>query len=274
MKTTNLAIALLGVVCALFTLMVQAQTVANQPAESKLDTAKIDAVFGRTGSWDTGNYVVNFPRSDLRVTLHGIQLAPGHVHSYATFTGSDNDAVMMGDVCALVEEVTPAVQKLRSSGIEVTGIHDHFLGESPLLTYIHFHGHGKATELARAFLGAVRTTAAPMNAAPSITTSDAPVWLAAVQNALGRNLHYSAVNGLVSGKANRADMPSGPMDYWFGSSMNFQDAGAGKILAIGDFAITADEVNPVLSAMTDNHFGIVALHNHTLNDQPRIFLRR
>ncbi len=61
------------------------------------------------------------------------------------------------------------------------------------------------------------------------------------------------------------------MDYWFGSSMNFQDAGKGKILAVGDFAITADEVNPVLSVLAENHFGIVALHSHTLYEQPRIF---
>ena len=39
----------------------------------------------------------------------------------------------------------------------------------------------------------------------------------------------------------------------------------------GDFVLTADEVNPVLRALRDNGIEVTALHNHMLDDEPRLF---
>jgi Domain of Unknown Function (DUF1259) len=253
------------------TLLFASIAVVAQSAADKLDTAKIDSVLGRSGTWSYGNYVVTFLRPNLRVTLAGVQLAPGHVHSFATFTGTDQNAEMMGDVCAVAEEVTAAVQKLRSSGIQVTGIHGHFLGESPTLTFVHFLGHGSAPELARAFRTALTATDTPLSTTPSARVDVPPAWLPALQNALGRQVGYSVENRLASAKVPRADMPPSAMDYWYASSLNFQDAPGGQVLAIGDLALTAEEVNPALSVLTQHGFHIAALHNHSLDEQPRLF---
>jgi hypothetical protein len=245
--------------------------VLAQPADSKLDSAKVDSVLGRSGVWENGNYVVTFLRPDLRVMLHGVQLAPGLIHSFATFIGTDNDTEVTGDVCALDGEVTAVVEKLRSNGIEITGIHDHFLGESPTLTFVHYRGRGTAPELARAFRAAVAATATALGPAASSKGDAPPNWLMAVENVLGRKLNYSAENEIVSAKVPRADTPAGPMDSMTASSLNFQNADGGRVLAIGDLALTADEVNQAVSALTRHHFNVAALHNHMLDEHPRLF---
>jgi len=54
-------------------------------------------------------------------------------------------------------------------------------------------------------------------------------------------------------------------------SINFQEAGAGKVATTGDFVLIADEVNPVISALAEHDIQITALHSHLLTEQPRIF---
>src|SRR5829696_1325750 len=39
----------------------------------------------------------------------------------------------------------------------------------------------------------------------------------------------------------------------------------------GDFVLTAEEVNPVVRALRSNGIEVTALHNHMLNDEPRLF---
>jgi len=45
----------------------------------------------------------------------------------------------------------------------------------------------------------------------------------------------------------------------------------GKAAITGDFVLTADEVNPVVRALRSNGIEVTALHNHMLNDEPRLF---
>jgi hypothetical protein len=53
--------------------------------------------------------------------------------------------------------------------------------------------------------------------------------------------------------------------------MNFQPTGDGKAAITGDLVLTAQEVNPVLRILRDNGIEVTALHNHMLDDEPRLF---
>ena len=55
------------------------------------------------------------------------------------------------------------------------------------------------------------------------------------------------------------------------NAINFQPTGAGKAAITGDFVLIAKEVNPVVKALRDNGIEVTAIHNHMLNDQPRLF---
>jgi len=54
-------------------------------------------------------------------------------------------------------------------------------------------------------------------------------------------------------------------------AINFQPTGDGKAAIAGDFVLTANEVNPVLRILRNNGIEVTALHNHMLNDEPRLF---
>ena len=53
--------------------------------------------------------------------------------------------------------------------------------------------------------------------------------------------------------------------------INFQPTGGGKAAITGDFVLTAVEVNPVAKTLRENGIEVTAIHNHMLDDQPRLF---
>jgi hypothetical protein len=55
------------------------------------------------------------------------------------------------------------------------------------------------------------------------------------------------------------------------TGINCQPLGANRAAINGDFVMTAPEVQKVIRALRKGGIDIVALHNHTLNDQPRLF---
>jgi len=56
-----------------------------------------------------------------------------------------------------------------------------------------------------------------------------------------------------------------------GTVINFQPTGAGKAAIAGDFVVTAEELNPMISALRENGIEVMAIHNHMLEEQPRLF---
>nr|WP_309101283.1 DUF1259 domain-containing protein [Fredinandcohnia onubensis] len=50
----------------------------------------------------------------------------------------DGRALCSGETVILQEEINPFISKLRQHGINVTGLHNHWLFEKPRLMYIHF----------------------------------------------------------------------------------------------------------------------------------------
>jgi hypothetical protein len=54
-------------------------------------------------------------------------------------------------------------------------------------------------------------------------------------------------------------------------AINFQPTGVGKAAITGDFVLTGDEVNPVLTALRAHGIEVTALHSHMVDEQPRLF---
>jgi hypothetical protein len=114
-----------------------------------LDSAKIDQIFGRTGQKTGDVYKVGFPRTDLHVMVEGISIKPGlALGSWSAFSGTDDNAMVMGDLVLLQSEVNPVMQKLRAEGFDISAVHNHLLGEEPHVMYMHYMAHGPAASLA------------------------------------------------------------------------------------------------------------------------------
>jgi len=242
-----------------------------------LETAKIDQVLGRSGQKIGSVYRVGFPRTDLHVRVGGVTIQPGlALGSWAAFSGSDQDAVVMGDLVLLQHEVNPAMERLRDGGFEITAAHNHLLDETPRLIYVHYMGRGPATQLAQSLREALAGSRTPLGkpAAAPATSATPPSWVKSLEDALGREGGYAG--GVLSFGVPRASaiiedgMTLSPAQG-VAEAINFQGAGQGKVATTGDFVLTAEEVNPVISALELHHIRVTALHSHMLTEEPRLF---
>src|SRR5258708_10225383 len=78
------------------------------------DWAPVAQALGRSGAQLPGGvYRVGLGRSDLKVTLDGVQIRPTlALGSYLAFQKMGSEAMVMGDLVLLPEEVNPVMKKL------------------------------------------------------------------------------------------------------------------------------------------------------------------
>ena len=239
--------------------------------------AEVEKTLGRAGEEKDGVYRVAFPRTDLRVRAGGVTLRPGlALTSWAAFLRAGNATMMMGDLVLLGAEVTPVVSALSQAGIEITALHNHIVGEQPRVMYLHFHGHGDAARLAAALRDALAKTSTPLGAPRSATSAAQPPATPdadLLSKILGRT--GTARGGVVSFSIPRAEKitASGAtlsLRMGVATAINFQVEGSGAVTT-GDFVLLAGEVQPVIAALRQHGIEVTALHNHMLDEQPRLF---
>jgi hypothetical protein len=55
------------------------------------------------------------------------------------------------------------------------------------------------------------------------------------------------------------------------SEAKFEPTGNGQAILYGEIALVASEVDPVMRVLRHNNISVMALHNHMLTEQPRLF---
>lgn len=257
-----------------------AATVATAASAADPEWMKsVGEALGKSGSAMPGGvYRVGLARSDLKVTLDGVEIKPAlALGSWLAFRKMGNQGMVMGDLVLLASEVTPVMTKLEQSGIEITALHNHLLRNEPFTMYMHVLGHGDPVKLATALHAALAESKTPLDgAAPAQTPPSTSIELDtnAIDKALGHKGKVSS--GVYQVSIARAEhIHEGGMEVpeAMGSAngINFQPTGNGKAAITGDFVLIAKEINPVVKALRDHGIEITALHNHMLNDQPRLF---
>ena len=241
------------------------------------DWDAVAKAIGRSGTEMPGGvYRVGIGRSDLTVTLDGVQIKPPlALGSYLAFQKSGKEAMVMGDLVLLQEEVNPVMKKLIEQGIQITAIHNHLLRATPQVMYMHYQGHGDAAKLAAAVRSALEESKTPL-AAPAKAAAQPPIDLdtAAIERALGaKGTNNSGVYGfsIPRAEAIKEHGATIPPAMGMGTVINFQPTGGGKAAITGDFVLIGKEVNPVLKTLRENGIEVTALHSHMLEEQPRLF---
>ena len=232
---------------------------------------------GRPGTEMPGGvYRVGIGRSDLTVTVDGVQIKPTlALGSYLAFQKAGKEAMVMGDLVLLQEEVNPVMKKLIEQGIQITAIHNHLLRATPQVMYMHYQGHGDAAKLAAAVRSALEESKTPL-AAPAKAAAQPPIDLdtAAIERTLGaKGTNNSGVYGfsIPRAEAIKEHGATIPPAMGMGTVINFQPTGGGKAAITGDFVLIGKEVNPVLKTLRENGIEVTALHSHMLEEQPRLF---
>jgi hypothetical protein len=101
-----------------------------------------------------------------------------------------------------------------------------------------------------------------------------PAWVKTVEDAVGRNGTFKG--GVLSYGVPRSDTITMagmtiPPAAGVGEAINIQAADSGNVATTGDFVLTADEVDSVISELRGHHILVTALHSHMLTEQPRLF---
>lgn len=237
----------------------------------------VDDAMGRAGQdQPDGAHRFAMPRSDLKVTAEGVDIKAGFaLGSWAAFNRMGNQAAVMGDLVLTDSEVTPVMQKLVDSGIEITALHNHLLNESPHVMYMHIHGHGDPVQLASSIRAALALSKTPAAAPPAAATApDLGFDTKSVDSALGRAGKNN--NGIYQFSVPRSEKITQqgmavPNSLGVATALNFQPTGNGKAAITGDFVLTATEVNSVIKALRKNDIAVTALHSHMLDEQPRLY---
>ena len=126
---------------------------------STLDGAAVDAIVGHPGVTADGVHKIVIGRPDVSVAHGGTSLdAFMGLNTWMAFQGTPEKAAVAGDFAMLDGEVAGVIRVLVTHGIQVAAVHNHMIGETPRITFLHFWGVAPAAELAKALRAALDQT--------------------------------------------------------------------------------------------------------------------
>ncbi len=236
----------------------------------------VEQAMGRSGTLMPGDvFKFSMPRSDLNVKIENVTVDPTlALGSWVAFKNEGNTSMLMGDLVLTLDEVNPVMLKLQERGIEQTALHNHLLGESPRVMYMHISGHGDPVSMARAINESLALTKTSVNASTSAQPMSSDLNTDMLNETIGARGKYSGGVYQFGIPRNETITDAGmevPPSMGVATGINFQPLGNGNVAIAGDFVLTADEVNPVIKTMGDNNISVTAVHNHMIYEEPRLF---
>lgn len=262
---------------ALTTLATLSLLIPAPASLAETDWSQVDSAIGKKAMVIGTVHKYGLPRSDLHVTLDGVAVKPGlALGGWIAFEPMGHMAMMMGDLVLTETEVTPVMRSLLANGVKVTGVHNHLLRASPATYYMHIDANGDPAKLAGIVRDALSETKTPFEAAASPAGEPPKLAFdtAQVDEALGAQGKNNG--GIYQFSIPRADhIKAGGMAVapamGTANAINFEPTGDGKAAISGDFVAEGREVEPLLKALQSNGIEVTALHNHMLDDEPRLF---
>jgi Domain of Unknown Function (DUF1259) len=237
----------------------------------------VGEALGVSGSMEPGDvYKVSLPRSDLEVTVDGVQIRPSFaLGSWLAFKKAGEEATVMGDLVLTAGEVNPVISKLEEGGIQITALHHHLDNLKPDVLFMHVGGEGDPVALAEALHAGLAMSKTPLGKAPEKTAAEKLLLnTAELDQIIGRQgkasggvYHFTVAR---AEEVTEAGMAIPPV-MGTATAINFQPIGDEKAAITGDFVMTASEVNPVIRALQEQGIQVTALHDHMLEEEPRLF---
>jgi len=276
-RSSRRAIAMIAMLVTAFAPHARAQQPKGKTKTASKDDPRwepIHSVFGQ-GDEEGRYYRVNLPRSDLHVSIEGDMLAPGfEFTSYVGFAPMGAHNVMaMAEVIVLESEVPAVLAEARRQGLHVTAVHNHLLNEHPHVMYIHVTAEGAPAAVAAKFRAVFAKTATPLEPPKeepgTVDWSSIDAVLGAHAEAHGTVAEYVFPRREHLSMHKLALESSGTIET--ASEVVFQQLGGGRVANTGELFILPSEVEPVMSALDANGLHVTALHNHMVEDEPRMY---
>jgi hypothetical protein len=247
-----------------------------------IDGAKIEQITGLKGTLNEaeGVFKVTSPRADVKISVDGWQMPPFMgLTSWAAFTsGKGAEAMVMGDLVLMQDEVNPVMTRLLDAGLTVTALHNHFFYDEPKVYFMHIGGEGTVDKLAAGVNVAFDKVKEIRAGHPEVGKSFGNAF------SLGSNTVSGAeIDALLGSKGQakdgmfkvvigrKAKMECG-CDAGKEMGVNTWAAFAGtdqEALVDGDFVVLETELQAVLKSLRHDGINIVAIHHHMIGETPR-----
>ena len=249
------------------------------------NTARIDELTGLKGKMNEkeGVYKVTFPRNEVKVVVAGWTMPPFMgLGTWAAFTkGAHTEAMVMGDTVLFEDEVNAAMSAALDNGLSVTALHNHFFFDQPKVFFMHIEGEGTIEKLASAVRKVYDSTKAIRGSNPKPAESFSVVGEPSLpeKNSISAAplneifaMQGEAKDGMIKFTIGRpAKMHGVNIDKDMGVNTWAAFAGADDNSVVdGDFAVTEDELQPVLKSLLKDKINIVAIHQHMTHEEPRM----
>src|SRR5882757_3824674 len=246
------------------------------------NTARIDELTGLKGKMNEkeGVYKVTFPRNDVKVVVDGWTMPPFMgLGTWAAFIkGAHTEAMVMGDTVLFEDEVNAAMSAALDNGLNVTALHNHFFFDRPKVYFMHIEGEGTVDKLA----GAVRKVYDSVKQTRAATPQP--------KDSFG-NKSLPEKNSISAAPLNEifgtlGESKDGMVKFTFGHPAKMHGVTLGNAMGVntwaafagsddnaivdGDFAVTEDELQPVLKSLLKDKINVVAIHQHMTHEEPRI----
>jgi hypothetical protein len=252
-------------------------TIACAPA-SKLDIAAIERVTGMKGVEKNGEYKITVPQNDLHIVVDGFKIIPPMgLGSWAAFTPCADSAMVMGDIIVTETDLAPVQQEVIKQNFAITAIHNHFVRNRPNVMYMHIDGKGKIENVSAGVKAIFEKVKESRGLDPKSAKGDS------VENSLNIPLLDSIIGhkgelskGVYKYTIGRPDVKLLEHGFPVSSFMGFNTWAAWqgspeKAAVAGDFTMLENEVHPVIKALVENGIEVVAVHNHMVHEEPKIF---
>lgn len=255
-------------------------TLLSKAFGQDFDTAKIEEILGVKGSWNAeeGVFKVSFPRKDVKVSVNGWEMPPFMgLSAWAGFKKSGEGILVMGDLILFQDEVNPVMSVVLQNGISVTALHNHFFYDNPRVFFMHIEGLSDAETLATALAKSFEEVKKIRSLNPSIPTSfggpPIPTKSSISQKMIEEIFQTKGQNqdGMIKisiGKTTDKGM-SVSKDMGVNSGAAFAGTDENAVVD-GDIAVLEDELEDVLVTLRNANINIVAIHNHMIQENPRI----
>lgn len=247
------------------------------------ETSEFEKITGLKGTYNHSEKVfkASFPRTDIKVSVNGRPLDPfmGLTSWTAFSTMNNNEFMVMGDLVLFEDEVNPAMTTLFENNLNVTALHNHFFFDQPKVYFMHIEGMGPLQALANGVKKTMEKTKQIRLEHSKISTNfdNSP----SVFN--GNSITAEKLETIFGAQGQSKE---GMVKFTFGKKVKIRGFELGKEMGIntwaafggsddnafvdGDFAVTEDELQPVLRTLRKGNINIVAIHNHMTMENPRL----
>jgi len=193
------------------------------------------------------------------------------------FTPTSNGAMIMGDIVLTENDLKTVQKEVIDEGLTITAIHNHFIRNHPNIVYMHIGGSGKTTDMAQKAKAVLDKVVQSRGHNPSASTvADLPYSIDSkkLDDILGAKGEMS--KGVYKYTIGRPDVSLKEHGTTVTSFLGFNTWAAFQgspdhAAVAGDFTMLENEVADVIRTLIQNGIEVVAVHNHMVHEQPKIF---